>query len=331
MKGKERDMLKGNRIAQGILSGLILFSFIIYGCTVKVPVTYQMPARIDLSRIKSIAVLDFEGRRDARKWVPEVLTIRLQQTRYFKVIERERIAYVLKEQGLGMTGLIDPKTAAKVGKILAVDAVIYGRVGSWEVKDVRGTYKYTYKKEGRKYTKYVPYIKRRAYVCFTVKVVDTNSAEVIASDLLEGDIEDRASGEDRYVEIKPKDKILFEAAKIGITNFVRKITPHMVYEERKLMSGDKEVKVGIQYAKKGRWERAIEVWRKVLKARPHCSPAHYNLGVSYEVTGRLYDAKREYEEAEKLEPKEEYMNAVIHINKLIQAQKRLEEQMEGRR
>jgi len=306
-----------------LLITFALFSLIICGCAVKVPVAYQMPGRIDLSKTKRVAVLDFEGNRNTKKWIPEILAIRIQQTEYFKVIERGEIAQVLKEQKLGMTGLVDPKTASKVGRILGVDAVIFGTVDSWEVKDIQGTDKYPSIKNGKLTMVRVPYIKRRAFVCFTVKVIDSSSAEVIASEILKGEVEDKAFGRDRRTEIKSKDEILLEAAEIGVANFVKEITPNTVYEERILAACGKEGEIGIQYAKKGRWKRAIEVWEKMLEKEPSCSSIHYNLGIAYEATGKLSQAKKEYEEAEKLEPKEEYMDAVNRINKLMQTQEKL--------
>src|SRR5438552_16758426 len=42
----------------------------------------------------------------------------------FSVIERDKLALVLKEQGLGQTGAVDPATAAKVGKLLGLKGLI---------------------------------------------------------------------------------------------------------------------------------------------------------------------------------------------------------------
>jgi curli biogenesis system outer membrane secretion channel CsgG len=46
----------------------------------------------------------------------------------FEVIERGSLDKVLSEQKLQMSGLTDPATAANVGKILGVDAVVLGNV-----------------------------------------------------------------------------------------------------------------------------------------------------------------------------------------------------------
>lgn len=46
----------------------------------------------------------------------------------FEVIERSSLDNVLSEQKLQMSGLADPTAAAKIGKILGIDAVVLGNV-----------------------------------------------------------------------------------------------------------------------------------------------------------------------------------------------------------
>src|SRR4029077_6376185 len=46
----------------------------------------------------------------------------------FSVIERDKLNLVMKEQGLGAAGALDPSSAAKVGKILGVKYIIVGGI-----------------------------------------------------------------------------------------------------------------------------------------------------------------------------------------------------------
>lgn len=46
----------------------------------------------------------------------------------FKVIERAQLEKILEEQKLGLSGIIDPTTAAEIGKGIGVDAVVLGSV-----------------------------------------------------------------------------------------------------------------------------------------------------------------------------------------------------------
>ena len=46
----------------------------------------------------------------------------------FSVIEREKLALVMKEQGLATSGAVDPQSAAKVGRLLGVKYIVTGGV-----------------------------------------------------------------------------------------------------------------------------------------------------------------------------------------------------------
>jgi curli biogenesis system outer membrane secretion channel CsgG len=57
----------------------------------------------------------------------------------FSVVERDKLALVLKEQGLATTGAIDPTTAAKVGKILGVKYILTGGIDKFSINNTRGS------------------------------------------------------------------------------------------------------------------------------------------------------------------------------------------------
>ena len=56
----------------------------------------------------------------------------------FTIVERDKLALVLKEQGLATTGAVDPTTAAKVGKILGVKYIILGGIDKFNVNNTKG-------------------------------------------------------------------------------------------------------------------------------------------------------------------------------------------------
>lgn len=94
----------------------------------------------DLNRIKRISVVlgasQSQGRTqtpvfqmgdDLTMVVADNISLELMKLG-FEVIERSSLDRVLGEQNLQMSGLTDPVTAAKVGKILGVDAIVLGNV-----------------------------------------------------------------------------------------------------------------------------------------------------------------------------------------------------------
>lgn len=97
---------------------------------------------------RRIAVLDFDfssinnlgfssgiGGEGAGKGVSNLLTNQLVKDGHFIVVERSKIDAVLAEQNLGASGRIEPTTAAQIGRILGVDAVLVGTVTKYDVEE----------------------------------------------------------------------------------------------------------------------------------------------------------------------------------------------------
>jgi len=82
-----------------------------------------------------LAVIDFEqkGEQEFRgkqvgEIVAEWLITSLVRTGRFDVVERAQLQKILKEQQLGLTGMLNQETAAKVGELLGVKVIITGSV-----------------------------------------------------------------------------------------------------------------------------------------------------------------------------------------------------------
>ena len=81
--------------------------------------------------IRRIAVLPFENPTDDRAAGPlvaEELNLQLGKLGIFDLIERTRITELLKEQDLDTLERFDESTAARIGKLLGVQAVVMGSV-----------------------------------------------------------------------------------------------------------------------------------------------------------------------------------------------------------
>jgi TolB-like protein len=94
--------------------------------------TNQMVKSLSQENKSKIAIMEFPDLHgnisEFGKFIPEELTTRLFMTRKFNVLERQLLNKVLDEQNLGLTGLIDASSAAQVGKVLGVDAIVTGTV-----------------------------------------------------------------------------------------------------------------------------------------------------------------------------------------------------------
>lgn len=97
-----------------------------------------------------IAVLDFDysSVADYQRWiwwlqsnargVSDILVNQLVEGGNFVVVERSKLDAILSEQNLGASGRVDTSTAAKIGKILGVDAVIVGSITGFNLEEDSG-------------------------------------------------------------------------------------------------------------------------------------------------------------------------------------------------
>lgn len=134
---------------------------------------------------KMIAVVEFEDKSDHGRWhwtgpnpgsgMSDMLTTTLVQSGKFRVIEREQLQHVLKEQDFGQSGRVTEQTAPQLGKLLGVSAVVYGSVSAfgYMASDTGGSIP---GKIGGAFSK------TTARVSIDVRMIDTNTGEIILAD-----------------------------------------------------------------------------------------------------------------------------------------------------
>lgn len=132
-------------------------------------------------RKKQIAVLDFDfatvdlgladraygGKQNLARRVADKLVTSLVGLGTCQVIERSQLEKVLSEQNLGTAGRIDASTAAKVGRILGVDALVIGNVSIFELQGMPGPNDAFWDNK-----------KMRARIAVNFRVIDTTTAVV---------------------------------------------------------------------------------------------------------------------------------------------------------
>ena len=121
---------------------------------------------------RRVAVAEFDnktiyGKRRLGGAAADVLTTELVRSGRFIMLERQRMAAIMKEQQLGMEMVVDATTAAKVGKMLGAQAVVVGTISKFGVKT-----------EGKD----VGFYKRKTQIAecsVDIRIVDTTSAEIV--------------------------------------------------------------------------------------------------------------------------------------------------------
>ena len=92
----------------------------------------NVPAEEVKKSVYTVAVLPFEASGDELKNVaPEVsqlMTTYLSGKEGISLVERDKLDKAISEMGLGISGTVDPQTAAQIGKIVGAKILISGRV-----------------------------------------------------------------------------------------------------------------------------------------------------------------------------------------------------------
>jgi curli biogenesis system outer membrane secretion channel CsgG len=176
---------------KGLVMKLLLTPILL--CAMASSAVSQAPAAPPAQRHR-IAVLDFgDGsvmdataavfgtRQNIGKGISDMLVDKLTNDGTYRVIERNAISKVLSEQNFSNSSAVDPATAAKMGKVLGVDAIITGDITTFGRDDKHmglggggagiagaaiGGFGHT---------------KSKAVVAITARMIDASTGEVLAS------------------------------------------------------------------------------------------------------------------------------------------------------
>ncbi len=100
----------------------------------------------------------------------DIIITELTKTGKFIVVERDKMDKILEEQKLGQSGVVDPATAAQVGKVLGLNAILTGSISQFGVKT-----------EGKDFI--VSQSKQQIVECTVdIRAVDTETGQVLYAD-----------------------------------------------------------------------------------------------------------------------------------------------------
>lgn len=121
---------------------------------------------------KRIFVSEFEnrsayGQRRLGKGISDILFTELSKTNSFILLERDKLESVIKEQSLGLSGIIDKRSAPEVGKLLGANAIITGSVTQFGVKTETDDIIITSSK------------KQTAICAVDVRIIDINNGQIV--------------------------------------------------------------------------------------------------------------------------------------------------------
>ncbi len=125
-----------------------------------------------------VAVVDFENKTTYGSRLgtatADILVTELGKTDRFVIVERDKLEKLLAEQKLGLTGVVEPATAAQMGKVLGAAAIVTGAVSQFGVSQ-KGTDMLISESK-----------KQIAQATVDVRVVDVETSQVLYAESGEG-------------------------------------------------------------------------------------------------------------------------------------------------
>ena len=112
-----------------------------------------------------------------------------------------------------------------------------------------------------------------------------------------------------------------DAHKLVAQSIVNLILPSTEYVSVRMMNDDDlpELDSGIEFAKKGDFEKAIEVFRKAVdntKDKEKLAMIYYNIGICYQYSYKFGEARSNLEMASSLSDEELYKKAIPKLEKM---------------
>jgi curli biogenesis system outer membrane secretion channel CsgG len=145
---------------------------------------------------RKIAILPFEygavssevGTMDVGKGIVSLLITRLVNDGTYRVVDRQMLDSILKEQNLSVSDRADPATACKIGKLLSVDAIVVGTITQFGFENKN----MNIGAAASAASSYIPYAggfgfgglgvkKGKCKVAIDARLVDINTGEIVAA------------------------------------------------------------------------------------------------------------------------------------------------------
>jgi len=137
-----------------------------------------------------MAVMRFTNNSQASWWrsgtgseLSDMLTSELASTKKFKMVERKEVDKVVSELKFGESGLVDPSTKSKLGKIKGAQYIVTATVSSFEENTSK-------KGGGLNFMGFgIGGGTAKAYIAVDLKVIEVETSEVVETRTIEGNSE----------------------------------------------------------------------------------------------------------------------------------------------
>jgi curli biogenesis system outer membrane secretion channel CsgG len=147
----------------------------------------QQKKRVAILSFEDVAIKSSSGaalpsQQDVGASLAEVLVKELLKDGKYSIIEREALDEVLKEQNFSNSSRADARTAANIGRVLGVDAIIIGSVTQFDIAESEvGVGSGSLSRITRGVVGGGKRVNTRASVAMTARMVDASTGEVLTA------------------------------------------------------------------------------------------------------------------------------------------------------
>ena len=336
--------------------GTLTLTLFLLGCAAKkTTLRVTVPAEIDVKGIQRIAVLDFRGPEHSGIAAASLLTSRLWESHFYTLVERNELQKILREHAINMSGIVDVTTAVEAGKLLGVDALLIGDVVTYQVEDARekrkvkkkvwtGDYErdakgniiyektlFGGKVKKKKYKEVFvteEVLTRRATVTLNFRLVDVKTARIRAARQVSHSF--NKSVVIGVGELPSRGEILNQLLQQCVEDITHMLVPHEELVTVQFESGTEVLDRGIELARNGLWDKALQVWEEAVARQSGDPRVWYNMGVAYEALQQLDKAEKAFDRAVSLKTKKLYIQALKRVRRRQKELQKLREQMRER-
>jgi hypothetical protein len=298
-----------------------------------IPVTVLVPPKYDLTAIKRIAVVPFRSTTGRYgEAVTSALSAQLMAGKTFDLLDRSEMSRVLDEAKLGEMGVTDAQGATQMGKMLNVEALVFGKIDdASRVFDEEMTTEVTKYRasDGAQYNETCPVLVRHANLGITFQVVKVETGQILALEHWTRQIDQKRVTDPnprnplckpgtnpilcalitnpfKGPDLTPVEELQQVLSTEAATTFANMLVLHkenIIIKWDTVVGADGDAALNLLRAEEGKdaqqlMESKVPAFEEKYAKNPHnLSAMYYDVGVLREVAGELDLAKDWYKKA----------------------------------
>ncbi|MET0553587.1 MAG: CsgG/HfaB family protein [Vicinamibacteria bacterium] len=304
----------------------------------KIAVPVHHAPQMSLPGVTRIAVGEVKG--SCGRELGDHLTQALVESGKFEVLTRDHLEAVLREANFQFSGVVDSRSAGKLGQILGAAALVFGHVTACDANVATGTRDSLRSSASagrpRKLfsirvapTDSTPVTQTTAYVAGSLQLVELTTAKIYTARAIDGRAEriDAAT----VSSAGTTSAVLAAAHRAAVGQFLRAFLPWD--ETVELVVHDDEkwgLKVGAAFVRAGDFAKAAEVFQDAVGRQAGAEGEHkmlgkayHNLGIALMYSGRAAQGQEALMKSISVHPTEEAQEALRSCRQILATEKQL--------